>query len=185
MQAKINRETQLCIAAAELIDSKQKGMCCPALGRACELQPGPCFCQPVKDELRELFGPTNCDAHKAEFWNEDSTPQRRRLRVLALLFLAWSLNADAAFNCQQVTYAPSEQTVRFDSVSWRANVGDAPPVMPDPPLDGWTVDFACAANGAELEYIYQKFSGIPMRGKGSSRTIVWSGDDAHFILDNL
>lgn len=96
-----------------------------------------------------------------------------------------SQEISAAFNCTQITYAPQEQQVRWDSVSWRANVGDAPPQMPDPPLDGWTVDFACAANGAELEYIYLKFTNIPMRGKGSSRTIVWSGDDARFILDNL
>lgn len=111
---------------------------------------------------------------------------KRFIFAIAIAALAaLSFRAHGAFNCTQVTFAPSEQTVRFDSVSWRANVGDAPPVMPDPPLDGWTVDFACAANGAELDYIQLKFTGIPMRGKGSGRTVVWSGDDARFVLDNL
>jgi len=53
-------------------------------------------------------------------------------------------------------------------------------------LDGGSEQFvSCAANGAELTYITTKFTGLPMRGNGIGRTILWRGESASFILDNL
>jgi hypothetical protein len=58
--------------------------------------------------------------------------------------------------------------------------------QPLPSLDVGPGQFlSCAANGAELTYITTKFSGVPMRGNGTGRTILWRGELAGFILDNL
>jgi hypothetical protein len=58
--------------------------------------------------------------------------------------------------------------------------------QPLPSLDVGSEQFvSCAANGAELTYITTKFTGLPMRGNGTGRTILWRGDPASFILDNL
>jgi hypothetical protein len=55
-----------------------------------------------------------------------------------------------------------------------------------PSLDVGPQQFvSCAANGAELTYITTKFTGLPMRGNGVGRTILWRGEQASFILDNL
>ena len=106
--------------------------------------------------------------------------------MLFTLALLASTQAAASFNCVQVQYSPNRVETRFDQVSWTVGGGNLPQAMPGPVIDSWTVEFACAANGAELDYIRSKFSGIPMRGNaGSSRTIVWEGDIARFILDNL
>ena len=103
--------------------------------------------------------------------------------LLALALLA-STQAAASFNCVQVQYSPNRVETRFDQVSWTVASANPPQAMPGPVMDSWTVEFACAANGPELDYIRSKFSGIPMRGTGG-RTIVWEGDFARFILDNL
>ena len=58
--------------------------------------------------------------------------------------------------------------------------------QPLPSLDVGSEQFvSCAANGAELTYITTKFTGLPMRGNGIGRTILWRGESASFILDNL
>jgi hypothetical protein len=57
---------------------------------------------------------------------------------------------------------------------------------PAPSLDvGAEQIVTCAANGAELAYIAAHFSGLPMRSNAAGRTVVWRGDAAVFILDNL
>jgi hypothetical protein len=58
--------------------------------------------------------------------------------------------------------------------------------QPTPSLDVGAEQFvSCAANGAELTYITTKFTGLPMRGSGTGRTVLWRGESATFILDNL
>lgn len=43
-------------------------------------------------------------------------------------------------------------------------------------------DMVVSADGHELEKIKQQFSGIPMT---TNRTVVWMGNDAWFIINNL
>lgn len=107
-----------------------------------------------------------------------------KAKLLALAFLA-STQAAASFNCVQVQYSPTREETRIDQVAWTLASGNPPDEMPGPINDEQMVDFACAANGPELDYIRTKFTGLPMRGANSSRTVVWSGDNARFILENL
>jgi hypothetical protein len=58
--------------------------------------------------------------------------------------------------------------------------------QPGPDLNVGPEQFVtCAANGAELDAIKARFVGLPMRGNTTGRTIIWRGDAAVFILDNL
>lgn len=91
---------------------------------------------------------------------------KRTLLIAALLLV--SANAGAALVC--VNGDSGEQ------VQW--TVGTP---VPSINLDG---PITCAANGAELQYIRDKFTGIPMRS-GLGRTVLFRGDAAVFIIDNL
>ena len=92
---------------------------------------------------------------------------KRTLIALALLVSANAANA--ALVC--VNGDTGEQ------VQW--SVGKP---VPSINLDG---PITCAANGAELQYIRDKFTGIPMRTGAVSRTLLFRGDVAVFIIDNL
>lgn len=87
--------------------------------------------------------------------------------ALAALFV--SVNANAFLYCQNQTTG--------DSVSWYVS-------QPVPSLN-IAGDVVCAANGAELDYIRSKFAGINMRNGNAGRTVIWRGETAVFILDNL
>ena len=90
---------------------------------------------------------------------------KRTLLAVALLV---SANANAFLICNNNTTG--------QSVQWFVG-------QPVPSLDT-TGDVVCAAQGAELQYIRANFNSIPMR-TGSTRTVLFRGDTAVFILDNL
>lgn len=92
---------------------------------------------------------------------------KRSIYVVAVAALLLSANADAALLCQNPA---------GDSITW--TVGQ--PVPSINVSEGVT----CAANGAELDAIRTKFSGIPMRN-GTGRVVLFRGDVAVFIVDNL
>lgn len=91
---------------------------------------------------------------------------KRTLLALALLVSANAANAFLVCNNGDT----GEQVTWF--------VGQPVPSLN---IDG---PVTCAANGAELQYIRDKFTGIPMRG-GLNRTVLFRGESAVFILDNL
>ena len=45
-------------------------------------------------------------------------------------------------------------------------------------------NFSCAADGAERKFVKDNFPGLPFR-LNSSTGIIWRGDSARFIADNL
>ena len=103
--------------------------------------------------------------------------------ALAIALAALSFNAHAILACSSADAnfddpdATGPGTV--ETVTWYVG-------QPAPDLNVGAEQFvSCAANGAELTYITQRFSGLPMRGNGTRRTILWRGDAAVFILDNL
>jgi hypothetical protein len=52
----------------------------------------------------------------------------------------------------------------------------------------WSNPLYCWANGAELIYIQQHFSGVRMHvgsNAAGQQLVVWMGDDADFIVNNL
>jgi hypothetical protein len=67
-------------------------------------------------------------------------------------------------------------------VVWR--VGD-----PDPSIDEGVEWFSAAVCGPELTWISQRFPGLPMRtlvrAPAASDCVIYRGDDARFIADNL
>jgi hypothetical protein len=52
----------------------------------------------------------------------------------------------------------------------------------------WSSPLYCYANGAELTYIQQHFTGLRMHvgpNVGGQQIVAWMGDDADFIVNNL
>jgi hypothetical protein len=93
---------------------------------------------------------------------------RLLIAVLSFAALALSTGAEAYLVCSNPA---------GDNVTWYVG-------QPTPSLnvaDG----VSCAANGAELQYVRDKFTGIPMRAGTLGRTVIWRGEAAVFILDNL
>lgn len=92
--------------------------------------------------------------------------------ILAIALLAASFSASAVLVCANDTYG--------EHGSW--HVGE-----PTTQLD--QVDLAddvwCEASGAELAYVQHNFSGLRARLGKSVASVMWSGDDAIFILANL
>lgn len=92
--------------------------------------------------------------------------KRTLLAVAALLLV--SANAEAVLVCANGDTG--------EQVTWY--VGQpVPSINVDGPI-------TCGVNGAELDAIRQKFTGIPMRN-GMGRTVIFRGESAVFILDNL
>jgi hypothetical protein len=64
------------------------------------------------------------------------------------------------------------------------NVGD-----PEPSIDENVALFSAAVCGAELTWVSQRFPGLPMRtltrAPGVYDCVIYRGDDARFIVDNL
>ncbi len=102
--------------------------------------------------------------------------------LVVAIALAWLMSepANAIMVCtssddgnDDVGVPPTET-----SVTWY--VGQEVPSLNTGPEQ----DVACAANGLERLAIQSKFTGLPMVTKGSG-TVIWRGDNARFILDNL
>lgn len=103
-------------------------------------------------------------------------------RIFATLFIAVALSvvatqSNAALSCVAVDYDEATGTQTSETVTWF--VGQPVPSINE------AYDFACAANGNELDYVKSKFSGLPLRVTNQARTMIWHGDDARFIIDNL
>lgn len=99
----------------------------------------------------------------------------RKTLLAVCLTLAVSAPASAALMCVNETYD--------EYANW--HIGEP---HPDIPTEGalW-----CVATSAELAYIQRHYTGLRSRigattqgGNGNS-VIIWQGDDAAFILDNL
>jgi hypothetical protein len=64
------------------------------------------------------------------------------------------------------------------------HVGD-----PDPSIDENVAWFSAAVCGPEISWVSQRFPGLPMRtlthAPAASDCIIYRGDDARFIADNL
>ena len=65
---------------------------------------------------------------------------------------------------------------RAGSFCW--HVGESHPFI----VDGSTTCVELQADGDELDLIRSKFSGIPMY---AGKVVVWKGETARFIIDNL
>ncbi len=88
-------------------------------------------------------------------------------KLLLLVLLAFNGNANAVLQCyndqgQDVTWTVGETVPNFDT---------EPGVYVD-----------CAANGNELLFIQQNFTGIRF---ARFRIVEWTGEDATFIYQNL
>ena len=91
------------LLAARMVEKPPLRLSCVAIGNAGHQLdpigvshcPGPfaatCLVCRAVDHYRGLFGP-NADGLGAEYWNvdPDEHPEHRELRVMALLFAAWS-----------------------------------------------------------------------------------------------
>lgn len=75
------------IRAAERVDSGMNEMCCVALfeGKANDAA----ATMSARNYFADLFSPYD-GPRGAEFWDKHPTPERQSLRVLALLFAAYS-----------------------------------------------------------------------------------------------
>lgn len=104
--------------------------------------------------------------------------------VLALILAALAANANAVLVCTSTDdHFDDADAGQFDQIVLTATwyVGH-----PTPSLDiGAEQYLTCAATGNELAYIRANFAGLPMRGNSNSRVVIWHGDNARFILDNL
>lgn len=94
--------------------------------------------------------------------------------LLAIALLAASASARAVLICTSANdYDPDE------TVTWYIG-------QPAPSINVGAEQFvSCAATGNELAYVRASFAGIPMRGTGNSRTMIWRGDMAKFVIENL
>jgi hypothetical protein len=92
--------------------------------------------------------------------------------LLALALLALSASASASLTCNNDDFG--------QHATWF--VGQDAGVLDVVSTDGavW-----CVATGSELAYIQQHFTGLRGYSARGSPGIVWSSDDASFILDNL
>jgi hypothetical protein len=95
-----------------------------------------------------------------------------------LLVLALSSVCLYAAESQAMIVLSNGQT----EVVW--NVGD-----PEPSIDENVALFSAAVCGAELTWVSQRFPGLPMRtltrAPGVYDCVIYRGDDARFIVDNL
>jgi hypothetical protein len=95
-----------------------------------------------------------------------------------LLALALSLSCLYASESQAIIVLSNGQT----QVVW--HVGD-----PEPSIDENVAWFSAAVCGTELTWVSQRFPGLPMRtlthAPASNDCIIYRGDDARFIADNL
>jgi hypothetical protein len=95
-----------------------------------------------------------------------------------LLALALSSVCLYAAESQAMIVLSNGQT----EVVW--NVGD-----PEPSIDENVALFSAAVCGAELTWVSQRFPGLPMRtltrAPGVYDCVIYRGDDARFIADNL
>jgi hypothetical protein len=95
-----------------------------------------------------------------------------------LLALALSSVCLYAAESQAMIVLSNGQT----EVVW--NVGD-----PEPSIDENVALFSAAVCGAELTWVSQRFPGLPMRtltrAPGVYDCVIYRGDDARFIVDNL
>ena len=95
-----------------------------------------------------------------------------------LLTLALSLSCFYAAQSQAMIVLSNGQT----QVIW--HVGD-----PDPSIDENVAWFSAAVCGAEITWVSQRFPGLPMRtlthAPAANDCIIYRGDDARFIADNL
>ena len=96
------------------------------------------------------------------------------MKMMLMLLLLASANAGAALVCSNVAYGGYLTEVQ----TWSVGQSQKPTFATDIDV------LACAADGAELDFIRAKFIGIPntVRGKGA---VIWRGRDAQFIVDNL
>ncbi len=110
------------------------------------------------------------------YWNKLNMALLRRIFtdwiVLVLLglgaMIGWG-EAHAAFTCVNSNSEVVTWTVGHPVPSF--NLGDIN-------------QLACAASFQELDYLRNKFDGLPMTNKGG-RIVIWRGYNAAFILDNL
>ncbi len=94
----------------------------------------------------------------------------RKLLTISVLALTMNSSAHAVMLCT------NEYN---DQVQWY--VGQP---VPSINIEG----LACAANNAELNYIYEHFNNIPQEviaRRNYSAFVIWRGDAAVFIVDNL
>ena len=108
---------------------------------------------------------------------------KRHLTILALSLTMIS-SAQAVLLCESTDSGNDDVGVPSTTTSIPWYVG-----QPAPSLNvGPEQSVVCAANGAELAYIYGNFSNIPetrlTRGN-YSKFVIWRGDAAVFIIDNL
>ena len=89
--------------------------------------------------------------------------------LIALAVLSVSFSANAAFTCVNSNNEVITWTVEQPKPSF--NLGDISKL-------------ACAASFDELNYLRDRFDGLPMKVKGGN-TVIWRGYDAAFLLDNL
>jgi hypothetical protein len=98
--------------------------------------------------------------------------------IRTLLVLALSSVCLYAAESQAMIVLSNGQT----EVVW--NVGD-----PEPSIDENVALFSAAVCGAELTWVSQRFPGLPMRtltrAPGVYDCVIYRGDDARFIADNL
>lgn len=91
-------------------------------------------------------------------------------KLLAALLLLYSMNAHAILIC-----------IDNDGTELRWQVGQY--------FDGLNhTPIFCLADGAELTHIRRQFIGIRIRSGTSTmgnNQVLWTGDDAQFIVDNL
>lgn len=98
-------------------------------------------------------------------------------KLLFVAFLALSSNADAVVSCVNTIYYDDGSTYS-DTASWM--IGDSPALLHGLPRDG---AFSCTVNGHELAYVKATFQGL--RNKQHASQVVYVGDDALFIVENL
>ena len=104
---------------------------------------------------------------------------KRTLIALAILASASQAHAMLACSSADLNFDDPDGTPggTITTVTWQVG-------QPSPDMNvGPEQVVVCAATGAELAYILQRFPGVPQR-KNSVMTI-WRGDSAVFILDNL
>ena len=97
------------------------------------------------------------------------------MRMLFLLLAAVSFNASATLQCLDTTTGNSSVWVVGQKYTPLEEVGVR------------TGEFKCFANGRELSYIQQNFTGL-RSVTAQARDwmgVIWEGDDAQFINNNL
>jgi hypothetical protein len=97
---------------------------------------------------------------------------RLTLSIVALVTALFSSAVRCELLCINYT--------RHVSATWYVNGSTA---QLDAFPTGGGDDIECQADGAELAYITRNFTGI--RGMRGETQVLWAGEDAVFIIDNL